>query len=73
MKTFAFKPCQTGTIICNNQHKQHELYSPRARRLLFNPQVFKVVSTCIVELYAEFKYARLTKIGCCVNSQFHFK
>ena len=49
-------------------------YSPRARRLLFNPEcayVCKVVS--IVELYAEFKYARLTKIGCWVNSRFHFK
>ena len=48
--------------------------SPRARRLLFNPEcayVCKVVS--IVEFYAEFKYARLTKIGCWVNSRFRFK
>ena len=49
-------------------------FSPRARRLLFNPEcayVCKVVS--IVEFYSEFRYARLTKIGCWVNSQFHFK
>ena len=61
-------------VMCGQYNMIAWVISPRARRLLFNPEcayVCKVVS--IVEFYAEFRYARLTKIGCWVNSQLHFK
>ena len=52
----------------------YNTYSPRAGGGLFNPESAKgygLVST--VEFHAECENPSLIKIGCLVNSQFHFE